>query len=224
MEFRDEYAYRAHFQNLAAECACGDADAMLELSAMHRGQDPRGQSPEADLWLLRAAMYGQPQAQRTLRERMLEQPRFLESLPIPYQNFLPGKRARHYTGFYSGAELNALGFLVFRPAGRYLLAGIDRNRAMIVREFADRDSPDEDGFGEEIYYNYFCLDEFFRSIPGVPEARNLSSQECRDSAEYGAMVKAMVKAMEKEARCGKLPALWTEFLPEKSGAAGSRRF
>lgn len=200
---------KAKLQELAPKCALGDADAMLELSAFYRSLEAGGVS---DLWLLRAAMYGQAQAQGMVESKMRDNPRFLKNLPIPYENFLPGKRAHWYTGTYFGQILNAMGFKAFEPNGKYLLAGIDRDRVMIVEKLVDYDPPDEDGFGAEEYYDYFCLDEFFKPLPDVPTVRNLSSQGCRHSQEYDAMIDAMKEAARRREQV----PLWTAFVPEKT--------
>lgn len=208
---------------LAAACGNGDAAAMLELSAYLRETMPEDDGA-ASMWLLRAAVYGNTAAQERVREEMGQNPYFLKKSLIPYENFIPGRRANWHSGDYLGHRLNAAGLLVFRPKESYSLAGINQYRTMLVWQEAGYDPADEDGFGEEIYYNMFYLDEFFQPIPGVPGVDNVSTRDIHYLEEpkkrYEAMTQAMVEAVSEREQ---IP-LWTEFLPgDKERRAYAKR-
>lgn len=206
---------------LAAACGQGDASAMLRLSEYLRQPDApapgiaaSGYEAGANMWLLRAAMYGERTAQEIVLDKIRQNPRFLNQTLIPYANFLPGKRTDWHSKGYSGHLLNAMGLLNFQPEENYLLAGINEQRTLLVWQEADSDSPDDDGFGQEDYYNMFFLDEFFQFLPEVPMMHSVSSWEITHmdvcKRQYASMVEAMQKAAGRRIK----PALWTEFIPE----------
>lgn len=152
-------------KNLAEACGRGDADSMLSLSEYLQCIP---YDSAANMWLLRAAVYGNTAAQERVREEMAKTSNFLRASLISYEYFIPGRRASWHSGGYAGVYLNAAGLLAFRPDKVYLLSGINKYRTMLVWQEVGEDPADEDGFGAESYYNMFYLDEFFRPIPGIP--------------------------------------------------------
>lgn len=195
-------------QRLADACALGDAAAMLKLSEyLERKTSKKIQG--SDMWLLRAAIYGDAAAQGRVKEELRERPSFLKNILIPYENFLPGRRVSWHHGYYYGYLLNAVGLLAFQPDKAYLLAGIDDFRIMVVWQEEDYEPPDEDGFGTETYYNMFCLDEFFQPIPEVPMLCNVSNNDIRNYAakRYEEMLDTAKNVMNKRTK----RPLWTEF-------------
>ena len=198
---------------LAGVCARGDADAMLELSEYFRQKKPNDKA--AVMWLLRAAVYGNTVAQERVCDEIKQNRYFLEESLIPYENFIPGKHPNRHSGYYSGDELNAAGLLIFQQNEYYMIAGLDKNRAILIWKKTGYDSADEDGFGAETYYDMFYVDEFFQPISGVPRVYNVSILDIRQLAgpkeEYYDMKHAMVEAMSSR----KQIPLWTEFVPEK---------
>lgn len=204
-------------QNLAEACGKGDADSMLALSEyLHYIVPPYDSA--ANMWLLRAAVYGNTTAQGRVREEMTKTPNFLRAGLIPYEHLIPDRRANWHSGGYSGGGLNAAGLLTFRPEGIYLLSGINQYRTMLVWQEAGDDPADEDGFGAESYYNMFYLDEFFQPIPGVPVVESVSTRDIEHleipKKRYEEMTNAMVEAMDKRDR---IP-LWTEFAKLGTGS------
>lgn len=199
---------------LAAACGKGDATAMLDLSEYLRKTMPEDEGA-ANMWLLRAAIYGNTAAQERVQDEIKQNPNFLKNSSIPYENFIPGRRANWHSSCYPGYRLNTMGLLAFQPEETYLLAGLNKYRTMLIWQEVGYDPPDEDGFGEETYYNMFYLDEFFQPIPGVPGVDNVSTRDIGylevPKKKYEAMTHAMVEA----AGGRKQMPLWTGFVSEK---------
>lgn len=195
-------------QNLANACGKGDAAAMLELSEYLRNTVPEDDGA-VNMWLLRAAIYGNTEAQKRVREEIRQNPYFLKRSLIPYENFIPGRRVNWHSGDYPGHWLNEAGLLAFQSGENYSLAGINQHRTMLVWKEAGYDPPDEDGFGAETYYNMFYLDEFFQPIPGVPVVENVSTRDIDYLAEPKKRYEAMTHAMEKAAGKREQIPLWT---------------
>lgn len=202
-------AVDAKVRELANSCGKGDANAMMALSEYLHARIPEEISA-VNMWVLRAAIYGNVEAQKSVREAIKQNPRFLEMSLIPYEHFIPDRHVNRHIGDYSGQYLNAVGLLAFQPKESYYIAGIDSHRAMLIWREADYDLPDEDGFGAETYYDMFYLDEFFQPIPGVPVVKSVSTRDIKylDGAKekYEAMVHAMIETTEKR----KQVPLWTD--------------
>lgn len=207
-----EKRYAQELQRLAAACGRGDNTAMRELSKYLRETMP-DYKKGADMWLLRAAIYGNSVAQERVLEELKKNPDFLEKSMIPYENFLPGRRESWHSGCYPGHLLNAVGFMAFQPGENYLLAGINESRTMLVWQEDDYDPADEDGFGAETYYNMFYLDEFFQPLTGVPTVYSVSSRDIRCLEEPMRQFEAMTSAMRQQAVKRRRFPLWTEFVP-----------
>lgn len=208
---------------LASACAQGNAAAMLKLSEFLRSTDATvsgitasDYEKGANMWLLRAAIYGDRTAQEIVLDQIRQNSGFLNQTLIPYANFLPNRRKRWYSGSYSGHLLNAMGLLSFQPEGSYLLAGISDHRTLSVWQEAGYDPADESGFGEETYYHMSFLDEFFQPLPGVPVVHSVSHWDITHLdiciQQYDEMANAMLEVADRRA---KLP-LWTDFISGKS--------
>lgn len=196
-------------QCLADACGRGDAGAMLELAEHLRETMPEA----ADMWLFRAALYGNCAAQETVRKEIRHSTWFLKNSYIHYEKFIPDRRANWHTGGYLGSDLNAAGLLAFQPEEVYCLAGINEYRTMMIWQEANYYPPDEDGFGMEFSYNMFYLDEFFQLIPEVPMINNVIPREIGNNSNresYANMVQAMKEAAGKRKR---IP-LWTGYEDE----------
>ena len=195
-------------QDLAERCGQGDAAAMAAMADFLRTKE--GGAPWADFWLLRAAIYGDAASQEAVLQRIQDTPSFLKNIPLPWQNLVPGKRRNWYTGAYSGGLLNLVGLLAFQPEQVYMLDGIGRDGFQVAWEYVDSDGPDEDGFGEEEYYNMFCLDEFYQPLPGVPMVCKVSTNDIRTIAkdEYAQMLALARRAAHPR------QDLWLEFMPQ----------
>ncbi|MCD7784135.1 MAG: hypothetical protein LUH18_00905 [Oscillospiraceae bacterium] len=148
---------------LAEKCGKGDEEAMLELSDYLRQDNVDG----SNMWLLRAAIYGNKEAQERVMEIVngdrIERMVFFRNMAIPYENFILGKRDNWFTK-YSGSKLNNIGLLVFDPKEIYTVGGVSEKRHIQAGKYEGFDGPDEDGFGYEEYYSYFYLDEFFQPL------------------------------------------------------------
>lgn len=163
-------------QRLADACGQGQAEAMLLLARYIIEKHPKAKEA-ARMWLLRAAIYGNSDAQRYVMKEVAQDRNFLDHCMLRWGMFLPGRRSNYHEGSYPGAVLNTIGLLAFQPEGSYMLSGINKDRIMVIWEDVDFDPADEDGFGAEEYYDMFCLDEFFQPLPGVPVVRHVTSSD-----------------------------------------------
>lgn len=165
------------FELLARRCSKGDADAMLQMSLNFRKRTTEliDYAKVADMWVIRAMLYGNKEANTWVEGN----PCCKSNSLFPYDNFIPGKRSTWYVGDYSGVFLNEIGLFYFDPEGIYELPGIDNNRVILAKKYVGYDPPDGDGFGAEYYYDWFYMDEFFNIIEGIPVLKYMSSQDRR---------------------------------------------
>lgn len=199
-------------QLLLDKCGSGDAAAMASFAAHIKQHHPKADQ-WVNMWIVRAAIYGDISSQEVVMRRIKEQPTFLRSLPIPWENFIPGKRESWHSGTYPGKILNEVGFLAFQPNGMYLLAGLNEDRFMIIWEEDDYDPPDEDGFGAEEYYNMFCLDEFYQPISGVPVVKSVSTRDIRYVSSCKEKYENMVSMARQAIKARPQFPLWLDFIP-----------
>lgn len=76
-----------------------------------------------------------------------------------------------------GYMLNAMGFLDFKEDREYTLHGVDDEGLVLVDSYESEDGPDEDGYGREIYYDWWFFDDCLNSIPEIPFLHSYSSNE-----------------------------------------------
>ncbi len=139
---------------LLERCRKGDNKAMLALSKL---SDTR----LANMWLVRAVIYGNEEARAILRE----DPKRASNTLLPMKNFIPGQRRLWFAGSYDAAALKEAGFDELPDyAGSYIVAGLSEERVMVIGIETGYEPADEDGFGMEIYYDYYVYDEFFHRI------------------------------------------------------------
>ena len=139
---------------LLERCRKGDNKAMLELSKI-------SDTKLANMWLIRAVIYGNEEARAILREN----PSRASNALIPIENFVPGQRTLWFNGCYDTATLKEAGFDELPNYGEsYIVAGLSDERVMVIGVETGYEPPDEDGFGMETYYDYFVYDEFFHRI------------------------------------------------------------
>ncbi len=175
----DPYWKKEMFQGLARRCAAGEAQAMDEMAdffcaqALEVAKDGFYKSAEL-FWRLRAYRYGSRSAGESLKEWMKDHPG--EALDSPYLS-------ENLEGRGMGRGLNALGFLFFEEEREYTIQGMDGHGIALAKSYESEDGPDEDGFGREIYYDWWYLDESLTPIPGVPFIHSYSNIDRR--AEYG---------------------------------------
>ena len=79
---------------------------------------------------------------------------------------------------YEGSLLNELGYTFFEPGKEYTIWQSDYPGLFLAFTYDSEDSPDEDGFGAEIYNNWWFLDEHLQQIPGT-NCVNASFRETR---------------------------------------------
>lgn len=68
---------------------------------------------------------------------------------------------------YEGSFLNELGYSFFEPGKEYTIWQSDYPGLFLAFTYDSEDSRDEDGFGAEIYYDWWFLDENMQQIPGT---------------------------------------------------------
>ena len=64
-----------------------------------------------------------------------------------------------------GYLLNAMGFLDFEEEREYTLHCVDKEGLVLVDSYESEDGPDEDGYGSEIYYDWWFVDDCLNFIP-----------------------------------------------------------
>ena len=139
---------------LLERCRKGDNKAMLELSKI-------SDSEFSNMWLVRAVLYGNEEA----REILQKNPERASDTIFSFKNFVPGERKLWFHGRYDGATLREVGFDDLPGLNEsYIVAGLSDERVMVIGIKTGYDDPDEDGFGAEIYYDYYVYDEFFHRI------------------------------------------------------------
>ena len=139
---------------LLERCRKGDNKAMLELSKI-------SDNGFSNMWLVRAVIYGNEEAREILRKN----PNRVSNTIFLFENFVPGGREMWFHGHYDGATLREVGFDDLPDLnGSYIVAGLSDERVMVIGIETGYDDPDEDGFGGEIYYDYYVYDEFFHRI------------------------------------------------------------
>lgn len=167
----DIYWLDGKFQAIAGQCGAGRVEAMEEMSAFF---DAKHQAdPEtafyrlaANFWRYRAYEQGSGEAKRWLENWLkASSDRRLPSVLL----------SEELSGVADGLGLNALGFLFFTPDKEYDLAGRDADGVVEVSAYAGEDDPDEDGFGREIRYDWWYLDDNLCPVPGADCLRGISN-------------------------------------------------
>lgn len=152
LKFRSELT-KAKF-SLLERCRKGDNKAMLELSKISN-------TKLANMWLVRAVIYGNEEAREILRKN----PERASDTIFSFNNFIPGERKLWFDGCYKAADLKELGFDDLPSLDEsYMVGGLSDKRVMVIGIETGYEPPDEDGFGMEIYYDYYVYDEFFHRI------------------------------------------------------------
>lgn len=175
----DTYWLDGKFQAIAGQCGAGRVDAMEEMSSFF---DAKHQAdPEtvfyrlaANFWRYRAYEQGSGEAKRWLENWL----KASSDGRLP-SVFLP----EGLSGVADGLELNALGFLFFTPGREYHLAGEDADGVVEVSAYESEDGPDEDGFGMEIYYDWWYLDDNLCPVPGADCLHRFSNISKRANRE-----------------------------------------
>lgn len=159
------------FVSFVKRCEKGNPQAMLELGnyfgQLERTEgDPKFYQLASNFWKIRAAEYKHPEAVRWKKEWFLKNPEGLMPMVL-----LPDG------GAADGNVLQALGFRFFDPNRYYHFMEKTAGGIVEVYSWCDTDGSDEDGYGREVYYDFWFLDEFWNEIPGVGSMRGYSLRE-----------------------------------------------
>lgn len=106
------------------------------------------------MWHIRAALYGEQAS-----EEYIECHSALKALSLLSENMLiPGTRCRDGE---AGSMLRSIGLIDFSEDQHYSISSLSEEGFFIATTDGGYEGPDEDGFGMEELYNYYCFDEFF---------------------------------------------------------------
>lgn len=169
------YWKHGRFRSLAKQCGKGSVPAMEAMAAFF--EKKHRASPETDFyrfaahfWRYRAYENGSDAQRQWLMNWLAESS----------EEHLPSVCLReNLAGCGTGVALNALGFLFFDPQRSYTLYGRDADGVVQVSSYAGEDGPDEDGFGREIYDDWWHLDDRLQPVPGAGCLQGYSSIERR---------------------------------------------
>ena len=168
------------FLKIKAQCAEGDGDAMNRLAEWF---EKVSHIPEASLfyaraanhWRYRAYLKGNVDAVKWFEKFFAEYPGVhLQSILCEIDDHNAG----HYSFSIPGRMLNDLGYDFFEPESDYEIKRFSYADYVEVGAFDSYEGPDEDGFGAEVYYNWWFLDENMQPIPGVDKV-NASMRDRR---------------------------------------------
>ncbi len=140
-------------EQLLERCRKGDNQAMLEMSKFD-------EEKFANMWLIRAVIYGNTEAREILRRE--RQRGFRSFLPMGY--FIPGGRRESY-GNFDTSTIKKAGFDGL-PERKdvYKVYALSEARVFILGVRTSYYAPDAYGFGEEEEYSYYVFDEFFHRV------------------------------------------------------------
>lgn len=160
---------------LARQCEMGDEEAMLKMYFYFRDVAPEKFFRQAAaMWLIRAGIYGNSQAQKILERR----PEYYEESYFPTD---PAQKKLLYTGRYTGKELRNLGFLNFKENTKYRLEEMENKGYVIACSYAGCEEREEDGYGMEECYNFQAFDEFFHELWRADGYSYREFENCRES-------------------------------------------
>ena len=168
----------SEFQSIARRCAEADASAMYQMKEYFHHKslqypDVTFYARAANFWLYRAYQYGNQEAKMFLAK---------------WTDAHPGQRLRTVRlsnslgGTLQGYLLNAMGFLDFEEEREYTLHCVDKEGLVLVDSYESEDGPDEDGYGSEIYYDWWFVDDCLNFIPGAPLLHSYSSNDMRSKS------------------------------------------
>lgn len=162
-----ECGWNEEFLRLAESCAQGGADAMYTMSEYFRKKSASEvdfYSCAANFWRYRAYRKGNAEAKRWFQDWFAAHPG--KRLPSILPETLDTSRGCMMCCI-SGEVLNRLGFLFFEGNREYYLSGLDSDNVVQVFSYCDEDGPDETGFGAEVYYDWWYLDDTLSPAPGA---------------------------------------------------------
>lgn len=173
----DAYWRKPEFRALTDACVRDNpsgAEAMIRFFEARAAARPDAPffALAANFWRYRAYERGSRDAAEWLAAWLRGHPG--ERLPSPYL-------AETLSGALSGRALNALGFPFFDPEREYALGGLARDGVVEISSYASEDGPDEDGYGSEIYYDWWYMGSDLRPIPGAKPLLGYSNIDRRIS-------------------------------------------
>lgn len=169
---------KPEFQNIARKCAEGDSAVMYEMMEYFHHKsleypDTVFYVRAANFWLYRSYQYGNQEAKLSLAKWLNAH---------PGQQLRTPKLSNSLRGTMEGYMLNAMGFLDFEEEREYTLHGVDGEGLVLVESYESEDGPDEDGFGREIYYDWWFFDDCLNAIPEAPFLHSYSSNDIRSKS------------------------------------------
>ena len=170
---KDTYWKNGDFCALAKRCSSGDIGAMNQMAdffsekAKSDDKDPFYRCA-AHFWVTRAWLYGSKKAREYLVAWTQEHTN--AQMTSPYLN-------EKLSGYATGEELNALGFLGFDEKRAYCLREIDAQGVVEVSAWESSDGPDEDGFGMEEHYDWWYLNECLVLSEGIDYFHSYSNHD-----------------------------------------------
>lgn len=174
---KEAYWDGAEFQALAGRCAAGETRAMEEMEDFFRllqGEDDGFAQAAANFWRVRAYLYGSERARLELETWAEER---------PGARLLSPALTEKLSGASYGDALRALGFLFFEPEREYSLEGVDEQGVTEVSSYAGEEDADEDGFGGEIEYDWFYLDDCLNLPAGAEHFHAFSRRDKEANAK-----------------------------------------
>lgn len=100
---------------------------------------------------------------------------------------IPDKLPDQIYGDISGKKLREMGYSFFSSNRDYFISKPNEAGVVHVSSFREEDGMDEYGFGRELYYDHWLMDERLEPIPGVKVFACMSSHDMRDhEAEWQA--------------------------------------
>lgn len=191
------------FSRLKHQCAKGDGDAMNELAEWF---EEMSHNPKASAFYVRAANYWRYRAycKGNANAAQWFDKFFAENPDTQLQSILCESNdhdANWYSFSIPGKMLNDLGFDFFEPDKEYEIKKTENEDILEVGSYESFEGPDEDGFGAEVYYDWWFLDENMQPIPGVNKV-NASMRDRRISRAY-AYERAKAKEILNKRKNGK---------------------
>lgn len=140
---------------LLERCRKGDSKAMLKMSEY-------SDAKIANMWLVRAVLYGNEEAREILRCN----PSRASDTLIPIENFIPGKSMVGCIRIYSAEELHEIGFDNLPNLQKsYLLMGLSNERVLLLATDTEPESPGKECSGSEHITIIILMMNFFIESP-----------------------------------------------------------
>lgn len=160
------------FLEYAAGCLMGKQEAMEQMADYFQGKQNSGHPfylLAERFWRLRLYYLGNQNAKQWFYDWITAHPD--TQMEVAAQAPLPSG---------SGRMLRSLGFLFFDPDRDYYVSNTDNSSVVEVRAYESEDGPDEDGFGREIYHDWWYMTENLAMVPGAGYIHSYSTLDKRN--------------------------------------------